>query len=124
MRTFREFVEDTELEVPQYLYHATYKPLLDSIKENGLNTSLGKKTYPDSVKGVIYLAKEKDVAESYAETSDVVDEDWLEQIIILKINTKKLNKNYFYTDKNVKHNKGDTLEYHGTIPFKYIEVIK
>lgn len=124
MISFRQFAEDMDLEVPKYLYHATYKPLLSSIKENGLNSLLGKKTYPDSVRGVIYLAKDKDVAESYAETSDVVDEDWLDQIIILRVNTEKLNNNYFYTDKNVKHNQGDTLEYHGNIPFKYIEVIK
>lgn len=109
--------------VPKYLYHATYEPLLSSIKKNGLNPNLGKKNWPDSRK-VVYLSKDKEVAISYAETSEEVDEEWLDKIIVLRINTSKLNRNNLEIDKNVKGNKGDTLEYNGVIPFSSIDIIR
>lgn len=119
MKTFREYVEKKE--IPQFLYHATYKPYLNSIKKKGLTIN-NKKNWSDS-RNVIYLAKDKDVAESYAETNDVVPEEYLDQIIILKINTKNLDKNKIDLDKNVRDNNGDTLEYKGNIPFKEITIL-
>lgn len=110
-------LEDT---IPSILYHATYKPLLNNIKKNGLNSKLGKKTYPDSKQGYIYLSKDKNVAESYAETSDIIPEEWLDEIIILKINTKNLSKDNFSIDDNVLDNKGDTIKYKGIIPWSEI----
>ena len=38
-----------EMNIPQYLYHATYKPLLKKIKEKGLDTNDSKKAWDDSV---------------------------------------------------------------------------
>lgn len=104
----------------EYLYHATYKPLLPSIKKNGLNSSIAKKSWPDSKTGVIYLAKDPHVAESYAETSDYVDEDWLDEIIVLKIQISKLDQSKLKKDENVRNDSNDTLEYHGIIPFDAI----
>ena len=115
MKTFREYIEN----IPKILYHATYKPFLKSIKKNGLTPNTTK-NYEDSRNDVIYLARDKNVAESYAETSEKVPEEYLDQIIILKIKTDNLDKEKFNVDTNVKDNKGDTLEYKGIIPSKEI----
>lgn len=110
--------------ISPHLYHATYKPLLSSIKQHGLG-GIGseKKKWEDSKPGVVYLALDKNVAESYAESSDEVSEDWLDEIIILKINTKTLDKKKFSIDRNVQNNEGETVEYAGIIPFSEIEVL-
>ena len=54
------------------LYHATYKPLLKKIQADGLDTTKSKKAWEDSKPGLVYLAKDIDVAGSYAEASEMV----------------------------------------------------
>lgn len=110
----REITESLE-NIPKYLYHATYRPLLKTIKKIGLDTSVSKKVWEDSVSGYVYLALDPDVAESYAESSEEVSEDWLEQIVILTIDTDKIDKSKLFIDQNVLDNQGDTLEYRGII---------
>jgi len=117
-KDIKEEVED----VPQYLYHATYKPLLKKIKEVGLDTSSSKKAWDDSVPGYVYLALDPYVAESYAEESEMVPESWLDNIIILKIDTSKIDKSKLFTDQNVQDNEGDTLEYRGVIPWEALSL--
>ena len=85
-RLYKEEMEN----IPQYLYHATYKPLLKKIKETGLDTSSSKKAWDDSVSGYVYLALDPYVAESYAEESEMVPESWVDNIIILKIFQKQI----------------------------------
>ena len=108
--------------VPKFLYHATYRPLLPMIKARGLGHSETRKNYEDSVAGIVYLSDDPNVAESYAETSDMVDEDWLDAIIILKIATDSLDATKFLVDRN--NLAEDTFEYHGTIPTSAIVSIK
>jgi ppGpp synthetase/RelA/SpoT-type nucleotidyltranferase len=123
-QVFNETVENT-IYIPKILYHATYKPLLSKIKENGLDTSKSRKAWEDSVKGLVYLAKDIDVAVSYAESSELVPDSWIDNIIVLHIDTNKLDKSKFRIDQNVQDNEGDTLEYKGVIPFSAItEVTK
>jgi hypothetical protein len=105
-RLWKEEVEN----IPQFLYHATYKPLLKKIKEKGLDTSDSKKAWDDSVTGYVYLA--------------LVPESWLDSIIILKIDTGKLDKSKLFTDQNVQDNEGDTLEYRGVIPWEALSLHK
>ena len=107
-------------QIPQTLYHATYKPLLDSIMKNGLSGN-NTKNWEDSVSGTVYLAYDKYQAESYAETSDMVDEEWLDNIVILQIDTTGLDKSLFSLDRNNLSN--DTLEYRGIINPKNIQVL-
>ena len=104
----------------QYFYHATYKPLLKKIKEKGLDTRDSKKAWDDSVPGYVYLAKDLDVAASYAETSETVPDSWLDQIIILTIDASKLDPNKLFDDENVKNESTDTVEYRGVIPFNAV----
>jgi hypothetical protein len=108
----------------QYLYHATYKPLLKKIKESGLDTSKSKKAWEDSVPGYVYLAKDPDVAGSYAESSDAVPDSYIDNIILLKIDVSKLDQSKLFMDKNVQGNEGDTVEYRDVIPWSAIASVK
>jgi hypothetical protein len=109
-----------ELEMSNILYHATYKPLLKRIKDEGLDTTKSKKAWEDSKPGLVYLAKDKDVAGSYAEASDMVPDSWLDNIVVLHIDANKLDRSKLSVDKNVQGNEGDTLEYAGVIPWSAI----
>lgn len=109
-----------EIEYNGPLYHATYKALLPSIKTKGLDTRKAQLAWEDSKPGYIYLAKDPEVAASYAETSEVVPDDWLDEIIILTIDSNKLDPEKLFIDQNVQDNEGDTLEYRGIIPFNFI----
>jgi hypothetical protein len=104
----------------EYLYHATYRPLLKSIEEHGLGGSGAVAKWEDSVRGVVYLASSPEVAESYAESSDLVPEKWLDEIVILRIPVSSLDESKLHIDRNVQDNSGDTLEYHGVIPYTNI----
>lgn len=106
----------------KFLYHATYKPKLKSINEHGLGGAPKiKRNWSDSKKGVVYLAYDPNIAESYAESSDNVPEHYLDQIVILKIDTNQLDKDKLRMDENVIDGK-DTLEYHGVIPPSAIQI--
>lgn len=107
--------------IPSVLYHATYRPRLKSIKLKGLGAG-GKRNWEDSKSGAIYLALDPNVAESYAESSDMVPDEWLDQIVILKISTAGLDSSKFSIDSNVQDNAGDTVEYHGVIPVSNISL--
>ena len=100
--------------VTNILYHATYRPLLKSIQANGLGGSGALAKWEDSKPGVTYLSPDPDVALSYAESSDIVPEDWLDNIILLKIDSNTLDLSKLFNDANV-INGTDTLEYHGII---------
>lgn len=111
--------------IPEKLYHATYKQFLKSIQQKGLGNTK-RKMWTDSVRGVVYLADDPWVAESYAEESEWVDERddpdaYLENIIILEIDTTKLDESKFEVDKNVilePDEENSTWEYHGIIPWE------
>ena len=115
--------------IPEKLYHATYKQFLKSIQQKGLGNTR-RKMWDDSVRGVVYLADDPWVAESYAECSEWVDEQddpdaYLENIIILEINTTKLDESKFEVDKNVILEPGEensTWEYHGIIPWEACKI--
>jgi hypothetical protein len=111
-------------EIPRYLYHATFKPLLKKIKVEGLGGLSSKPIWYDSKIGVVYLALDPNVAQSYAEVAFDENEDlpesWEEKIIILVIDTEDLDKTKFHIDSNVLDNEGDTVEYHGIIPYSSV----
>ncbi len=52
----------------------------------------------------------------------MVPESWLDNIIILKVDTSKLDKSKLFIDQNVQNNEGDTLEYRGTIPWEALSL--
>jgi len=110
------------MRIPKYVYHATYKPYLKDIMRFGLGRS-EHKNYADSDSSLVYVALEPEVAYSYAEMADFIAElddedanDWCDNIVVLKIDTTKLDVDYFDIDPNVQDNEGDTLVYYGIIP--------
>jgi len=109
-------------ETPQFLYHATFRPYLKSILATGLGGP-GKTNWEDSVSGVVYLATSPEVAESYAETSEMVPEEYLDEIVIIRVDTRLLDEEKISLDKNVLDNAGDTLEYEGIIPLDAMEIL-
>ena len=113
-----------EIEYNKPLYHATYKPLISKIETQGLDTRKAQLSWEDSEPGYIYLAKDLEVAASYAETSEAVPDGWLDEIIILTIDSNKLDPEKLFIDQNVQDNEGDTLEYRGVIPFSFITNIE
>jgi hypothetical protein len=103
-----------------FLYHATYKPLIKNIKKFGLGGNPKKRKNWEDSKDVVYLANDPDVAESYAEESELVNEDWLDEIVIFKIDTNNLDINLLKNDKNVRNDDQDTFEYYGIIPYDFL----
>lgn len=110
--------------IPKVLYHATYKPRLGKIKIHGLDNSKAVKAWDDSKTGTVYLSTDPHVAASYAESSDKVPDSYLDRIIILHIDTAKLDLNLLNLDENVLDNKGDTIEYNGVIPFAAVVTVE
>jgi len=111
-------------EIGSMLYHATYKPLLKKIQVDGLDTNKSKKAWEDSKPGLVYLATDPDVAASYAESSEMVPDSYIDNIIILHIDTNKLDKSKLSIDRNVQDNEGDTLEYAGIVPWSAISKVE
>ena len=109
-----------ELSSPLKLYHATYRPLIESIMKNGLGGEGAKKQWDDSKLGVVYLATDKHIAESYAESAENVPDDWLDEIVTLTIDVSKIDYSKLSVDKNVQDNDGSTYEYSGVIPVEAI----
>jgi hypothetical protein len=118
--------------LPQYLYHATYPHRWKMIKQaGGLKTHLNRRlrNWSDS-RDVICLSEDPNVAESYAETAlDELDKDW--DIIVLKIDTKYLDKSYLSYDDNILYDEEDAeegfeqteYEYSKDIPLEAISLI-
>ena len=106
-----------------YLYHATYGPLLKSIQAKGLGNTT-QSQWTDSQPGVVYLARNPEVARSYAEAAESVPEEWLDQIVVLQIPISDLDPKLLKIDSNVRDNRGDTMEYHAIIPAKLLSVNK
>lgn len=113
------------------LYHATYRPFLDSIKENGLGATENK-MWGDSKHRVVYLANDPWVAESYAECAEFLDElsdEQLElyEIVILEIDANQLDLDKLFVDENVileEDEENATWEYHDIIPWSACEIFE
>lgn len=105
------------------LYHATFKKNLNSIKKRGLGNTT-KTLWDDSIPGVVYLAIDPYIAESYAEA--IADDLGIESdIVVLSVSLDDLDINLLKQDSNVLVDDIDeisTYEYHGVIPFEALEV--
>ena len=122
MKHLRQYIKrilKEQVEIPPILYHATYGPVADSIKRDGLGGDRDT-VYEDSVRGTVYLAKTPEIAFSYAETSDIAwdrfETDEGLEIVTFEIDTNQLDPSLFNIDQNVQDNEGDTLEYRGIVP--------
>lgn len=118
-----------------YLYHATYKPYLEEIRKSGSISPSVHSNWDISDNSLIYLSRDPDDAASFAETSDNIPEDYLDQIVVLKIDPEYLDFKEIDIDHNQYYSYEDSVdvedpstwidfEYEGKIPLKAIvEVI-
>ena len=112
-------IKDIIREASGPLYHATYRPFLDSIRKNGLGGKGAQTQWEDSKPGYVYLAKDPEVAISHAEANEEVPDEYIDNIVVLKIDTNKLNPNNLEDDPNVMDD-DSTLAYKGIIPISAI----
>jgi hypothetical protein len=85
------------------LYHATFIPLIESIKKHGIIPGgTDVRNFDWANKEYVYLSNDPIAAESFVECSENEDipEDWYHQIIILAIDVSKLNKAKLQRDIN------------------------
>tara|TARA_R100000458_G_C8249193_1_gene226483 strand:- start:609 stop:983 length:375 start_codon:yes stop_codon:yes gene_type:complete len=116
---WKTFLKEESIPVPDVLYHATYRDLVDSIQKSGLG---GKRltNWSGSREGVVYLHIDPDAAYSYAETADEEDE---KEVVVYKVNTAELDAELFQLDREILDNQGESWEYHSIIPFeKLVEI--
>lgn len=104
------------------LYHATYRPRLKNILQFGLGAK-GRRNWEDSRKGVVYLANDPYIAESYAEEAELAPESYIDQIVILEVDSDDLDPDLLFNDENVIDG-NSTYEYHGIILPEYLKLLK
>lgn len=112
-------IEEIIIEASDPLYHATYRPFLDSIRKNGLGGKGAQTQWEDSKPGYVYLAKDPEVAMSHAEANEEVPDEYIDNIVVLKIDTNKLDPNNLEDDPNIIED-DSTLAYKGVIPISAI----
>jgi len=104
-------------QVVNILYHATYRPLLEKIQEQGLIAP-------------VFLAQDYYQAEAFAEvaqTTEGIDknitEEWLDNIIVLAIDINNLDMNYLKNDPylRVDEEKDKTFIYNKNIPPEHLK---
>ena len=120
----------TPEQVPEKLYHATFSKLLRKIKKCGYLGNSPYKLWSDSNNKYVYLATDPDEAYSYAETAlddcdnerlyDMLEDD---DIVILEIDTKYLDKNKLFRDENVVDGE-TTYQYEGIINCQIMKIYK
>jgi hypothetical protein len=108
----REFAIE---EVVPMLYHATYRPFLESIMKNGLGGSGAQTQWEDSKPGYVYLAKDPEIASSHAEANEEVPDEYIDDIVVLSIDASQLDQDNLENDPNVQDD-DSTLAYKGIIP--------
>lgn len=117
-------------QVPKKLYYATFSKLLRKIKKCGYLGNSPYKSWSDSNNKYVYLSTDPDKAYSYAETTlddcnnerlyDMLEDD---DIVILEIDTKYLDKNKLFRDENVVDGE-TTYQYKGIINCQIMKIYK
>lgn len=101
------------------LYHATFQARLPSIKQFGLGAKQFK-NWSISKDGKVCFAMDPYVAEPYCEAAEDVDEDvYNSGIVILEVDSSKLDQRLFCRDENQKEENG-TVAYNGIIPYEWL----
>lgn len=110
---------------PKYLYHATYVPLIPLIKKEGLGGKSAKSNWSFSKKNVTYWALSPDIAFSYAESAEEVDdEEWLDNIVVFACPIEAFDLKKLFVDSNVIDDDSTTFEYHDVMPYSKLEIVE
>jgi hypothetical protein len=109
--------------VPPVLYHATFNALIPSIQKHGLLPNGGENSYInfENIESGVYMAIDPNEAGSFVEVSENPDipEEWFNEIVVISIDTSKLNPNDFDVDTNVissDHEDNRPFIYKGIVP--------
>lgn len=86
--------------IPETFYHGTFQPYLKSIMAKGLGAYYPGKNYGDSQGRYVYLADSPELSRAFCEEADV-PEEYLDQIVILSIDSNKLNYRLLQHDSNI-----------------------
>lgn len=112
-----------------HLYHATYRPVLKSIKKLGLGACPPQRidAWPGfSHRQFVYLAPTSDLAGGFADAADnpLLPTLWRWQVIILQVKISDLDLNYLSFDKNNSATEPSlTFQYQGIIPWSKIKKV-
>lgn len=122
---FKKMAEATLMndEIPEKLYHGTFRPLLDEILTDGIIPG-GKDTQNFDWAGkFVYLAETAGNAISFVEVSENEDipEEWFDDIIVLEIDVSKLDLTKMSPDENWNPSTGEGDE--GYRSFQYGGII-
>lgn len=117
--------------IPEKLYHATYRPLLRSIKKHGIVPGGKRFKNFDWSKNFVYLAEQPENAISFVEVAenDDIPEDWIDDIVVLEVDVSKLNLTKMAPDENWNPAVADdevgyrSFQYDGIIPTDAIKVL-
>lgn len=124
--------------IPRYLYHATFRNHIQSIKKHGLVVGgKGKVNYDwgfDEDKYGVFLSNDENLATSFVENSENKDipEEWFDDIVVLTIDTFKLDKRIFIKDPHMTYSSSSKTDkgylpksfiYKGNIPINDIKNI-
>ena len=102
-----------------WLYHATYRTNLKSIKDNGLGAKQIK-NWEFSEDGVVCFCDDAEAAFTFCECSELASDYKIERgIIVLAVNSKDLSRSRVSRDPNINPSNGDPSKYftyRGVIP--------
>lgn len=123
------WMQKISINIPSKLYHATYGEYLESIKRKGLIPRYHC-TWRDCQWG-IYLADDPYEAESYAEVApddnSNIPEEYIDDIVILEIDSARLDQSKLDIDPHVQWNENplniSTFIYKDSIPFSSISIL-
>jgi hypothetical protein len=117
--------------IPEKLYHATYRPLLRSIKKHGIVPGGKRIKNFDWSKNFVYLAEQPENAISFVEVAenDDIPEDWIDDIVVLEVDVSKLDLTKMTPDENWNPDVSDeevgyrSFQYDDIIPTEAIKVL-
>lgn len=106
------------------LYHATRQRFIGNIKREGLHAT-NRKSFEGQVgENLVYFAKDIDCAASYVECADNIPDSWYDDnIIVLVVDERNLDKKYFCKDPNITGNEQDTIAYKNTVNPNIIGIV-
>ena len=102
MIKLKDILNEVLEDVPRLLYHATFKALMPSIKKSGIISGDSKYRNIGGNEIGVYLGDSPEYAASMVEVSenDNIPKEWFDEIVILTIDTSKLNLSKFDSDLN------------------------
>ena len=103
--------------IVEYLYHATFTANLKNIKKYGLGGKTNQLNWSDSLNDRVYLTIDAEMAYDFIMSIDNEDinDELFDDITILKIDIKDLDKSKLFLDSNIIDNSGYSFEYHDII---------